>query len=239
MRKQVYLTLNIILIFILAFSTEILSQNILANPTRPSASDNAFLTEYGYTEIEFGYAGQTNYSSLPLLLKFSALKTLELGFAMSGLVNSTYIGNKTETKVGDPSFQLKFQLLKNENIGLAVLGRSDFISGGTKFTFYGVPSFITSFGQIDATAGITSLNNSTSFIYALAFSPNVNLPFGFYLELFGESVENYSPLYFDAGVSYPISSDFVLDAALTRGLNDEATDWQYQIGFTKTLFRLF
>ena len=239
MKNQVYSTIKIILLIVLIIATESLSQNISANPTRPSASDNAFITEYGYTEIELGFSGQTNYSSVPLLLKFSALKTLEIGFAMSGLVNSTYIGNKTETKVGDPGFQLKFQLLKNENIGLAVLGRADFISDDTKFTFYGVPSFITSFGQIDATAGITSLNNSTSFIYALAFSPNVNLPFGFYLELFGENAENYSPKYFDAGISYPISKDFVLDAAIVRGLNDEATDWQYQFGFTKSLFKIF
>lgn len=239
MKNQVNNSIKFILVIVLIISSELLAQNVSANPTRPSASDNAFLTEYGYTEIEMGFSGQTNYSSVPLLLKFSALKSVEIGFSMSGLVNSTYIGNKTETKVGDPGLQLKFQLLKNETMGLAVLGRADFISDDTKFTFYGVPSFITNYGQIDATLGITLLNNTTSFIYALAFSPKVNLPFGFYLELFGESFENYSPIYFDLGVSYPISSDFILDAAVVHGLNNEATDWQYQFGLTKTLFKIF
>lgn len=228
-----------IVIIGLVITPEIFSQGISANPTRPSASDNAFLTEYGYTEIEMGFAGQNNYWTIPTLLKFSILKKAEIGFSMNGLLNSTKIANSTETKAGDPGLQIKFQLLKNENIALSFLARTEFISDDTKFTFYGVPSYITSFGQFDATLGITNISNSTSLIYAIAFSPKVNMPFGFYLEIFGESLENYSPIYFDAGVSYPITSDFVLDAAVVRGLNDEATDWQYQFGFTKTLFKLF
>ena len=122
---------------------------------------------------------------------------------------------------------------------LSVVGRTDFIPDNTKFTVYAVPSFITQYGQIDATAGLSFISSTTSVFYAIAFSPKVNLPVGFYVELFGENAENYSPIYFDAGISYPMSKDFVLDAAIVRGLNDEATDWQYQFGFTKSLFKIF
>ncbi|KUG25601.1 hypothetical protein ASZ90_004574 [hydrocarbon metagenome] len=34
------------------FSSVIFSQEIFSNATRPSASDNGYLTAYGYTEVE-------------------------------------------------------------------------------------------------------------------------------------------------------------------------------------------
>lgn len=57
--------------------TSVCSYSQTANPTRPSAADNAYLTEYGYTEIEMGYMlDQNNYYSLPALLNL--LSTLKL-----------------------------------------------------------------------------------------------------------------------------------------------------------------
>ena len=103
---------------ILIISAEMFSQTVSANPTRPSASDNAFLTEYGYTEIEIGIGAQKNFWAVPTLLKFSAIQNGEFGFIMNGLVNSSTTGGKTETKVGDPGLQLKYQFINNGTIAI-------------------------------------------------------------------------------------------------------------------------
>lgn len=62
------------------FSFESYSQDVSANPTRPSASDNAFLTAKGYSEIEIGFASQKNFWSIPTLLKFSPSECVKLVF---------------------------------------------------------------------------------------------------------------------------------------------------------------
>lgn len=163
----------------------------------------------------------------------------EIGFLMNGLFNNVTVGNYSETKLGDPGLQLKYQFIKKEKMAMAAVGKADFYNGATKFTVYAVPSFLTYFGQIDATAGISTIQDASTLLYAIAFSPKFDLPFGIYLELFGEKPEAYSPLYFDAGISYPVSSDFVLDIALVKGLNKDAIDLQFQIGLTKTLVKIF
>ena len=58
------------------------------NPTRPSASDNAYLTARGYTEIEFGLAYDRDAWALPTLLKWTLHPRIELGFITPGLIQS-------------------------------------------------------------------------------------------------------------------------------------------------------
>lgn len=231
------LFLNLVIVFFLTTSNN--SQTVSSNPTRPSASDNAFITEYGYIEIETGFAAQKYLWSVPSLLKFTLIKNGEFGLIMNGILNGVTTNGKTETKIGDPGLQFKYQFINSGIAALAIVGRSEFIHKDTKLTGYVVPSFTTHLGQIDATAGISKINTTTSVFYAIAFSPRIDMPLGFFVELFGEKIEDYSPLYFDAGISYPITTDFVVDAAVVRGLNKEATDLQYHIGITKTLFKIF
>jgi len=232
------IVLKFIFAIVFLFSINIYSQTVSANATRPSVSDNAFLTAYGYTEVEFGLSTQKNFWSLPMFLKFSAIKNGEFGFLMNGLFNNMTIRNTPETKLGDPGIQFKYQFVNNSSVAFSAVGRLDFMSSNTKLTIYAVPSILTKSGQIDLTVGFSSVNSANSIFYAAAFSPKVDLPFCIYVELFGESWDGYKPFYFDAGISYPVSSDFILDVALVRGLNDDAADWQFQIGFTKTLLKL-
>ncbi len=125
-----------VVIFLIIYSTsDIIGQT--ANPTRPSSSDNAYLTEYGFTELEIGYSGDKDRYSIPALLKFSVLKKLEAGILMSGIIN--YNGSKTQ--IGDPGIQLKYQFLNNQNIAAALAGKIGFSSSSSAtYTFYVVPS---------------------------------------------------------------------------------------------------
>jgi len=226
----------------LFFSLILISINTFAqtaNPTRPSAADNAYLTEYGYSELEIGYSGSDNVYSIPTLLKFSVLKKLEVGLWMSGIIY--YDGN--ETKVGDPGFQLKYQITNNKDLAVSIVGKMGFSnSSSPAYTIYAVPTIQTSFAQFDLTAGTSFIKISDEYdnlyFYALAMSPKIDLPIGIFGEIFGESLSGSNSLYIDFGISYPVTPDFVLDTGITFGLNESATDWIFQIGLTKTLFKI-
>lgn len=225
----------------LFFSLILISINTFAqtaNPTRPSAADNAYLTEYGYSELEIGYLGDKDTYTIPALLKFTILKRLEAGLFMTGII--TNYGN--ETKAGDPGLQLKYQILNNNDFAAALVGRIRFDNSSSPgYTIYAIPTIQTSFAQFDLTAGTSFIKNSEEYdnlyFYALAMSPKIDLPIGIFGEIFGESLSGSNSLYIDFGISYPVTPDFVLDTGLTFGLNESAADWIFQIGLTKTLFK--
>lgn len=222
------------------FSVPIMSQTVGVNPTRPSASDNAFITHYGYSEIELGMAFQKNFWNVPALIKVSPWEKIELGLIFSGLIN--HIGGADpKTEMGDKGLQIKGIVAGGDNYSVAAVARAELISGNeSKVTAYLTPSLITSFGQFDATTGVYFPGGSqNSFVYAAAFSPKMQGKIGAYLELYGEASEFYNPLSFDFGFSYAHTADFVLDASLSLGLNNDAPDWLFQVGFTKLMFRIF
>ena len=230
-----------ILFLVLFYSIILLATNSLsqtANPTRPSAADNAYLTEYGYSELEMGYAGNENGYNFPTLLKFSVFRKLETGVILTGLITDN--GNKT--KIGNPGFQLKYQPIKSDVFVASLVGRMTFDNSASPiYTIYAAPSLQTNFVQIDFTAGTSFINNSSKyenqFFYALAFTPKIKMPIGVFGEIFGEDFSGSNSVYANMGISYPVSSSFVLDTAFTIGLNESATDWIFQVGFTKTLFK--
>lgn len=227
----------------LFFGSLLSAQEFSANATRPSASDNGYLTAYGFTEIELGWAVEENYWSVPALLKFTALPNFELGFLMSGIVNHSEFAGSSDTEVGDFGVQLKSQIYEDPGMAIALLGRTDFLqSEMQRFTLYSAWSFQREMFQLDATVGgvfhSESFAGSNSFIYAVSFAPKFESDAGVYVEIFGESNEVVKPLYFDAGISFAVSPRFILDAAYVTGLNDDALDWQFQVGFTTTLFRI-
>jgi hypothetical protein len=227
----------IIIIFLIVVNSPV-SFAQTANPTRPSAADNGYLTEYGYSELEIGYSGEQNTYTVPALLKFTFDKKLEAGFLMDGVVNY----NGSETKIGNSGIQLKYQFTKNDYVAAALVGKVEFSSSSSSvYTGYLVPSIQTDFAQIDITAGTSFIkiiqDYKTQYFYAFCVSPKVNLPFGFYGEFYGQSLSGISQNYFDVGFGYSVNPDFVLDTAFAIGLNKDAADWIFQIGFTKTLFK--
>jgi hypothetical protein len=227
-----------ILIFF-AFSITTFAQ-VSVNPTRPSASDNAFTTAEGYSEIEFGFSSIKNNWTLPLLLKIGMLQNLEFGFSMNGLLNSV-----TKTETGNPGLQLKYRFYNKGRLSIAFAGKTEFVkSSDPAYTFYAVPSIVAEAFQVDATFGVIIADDgfgyNSSFIHAVALSPNIDDKFGMFAEIFGEMTTNYNPIYLDGGISYKLSDSFVIDGSLTYGLNDDAgKDITIQIGFTSLIFKLF
>ena len=233
---------KILILFLITVSISV-AQDVSTNATRPSASDNGYLTAYGYTELELGWFAQEDYWSIPALLKFSPFKKVELGFIMSGIVNHSEFLGQNETDVGDPGVQIKGQVLNIESMAIAVVGRADFYKNSVKKgTIYGAFSFPRKDFQVDITAGgffgIDSDVIDPGFLWAVAIGSNFEVPTNVYIEFFGENVKDYAPIGFDAGISYKISPDFIIDAAYYTGVNSDALDWQFHVGFTKTLFNL-
>lgn len=208
-----------------------------ASPTRPSATDNAFLTAPGHLEIETGLLLGDGFYSIPTLLKASLINKLEFGFLMSGIINHRS-KPVTSTDVGDPGVQAKYQFMNEGNTAIAGVARLDFADPDARFTAYVTPSLTPIIGRFDATLGLATGGGTTSLIYAVAFSPPMPKPVGIFAEFHGESASNYTPFFFDGGVSFAITPDFVLDAGFGVGLNDDAPDWQFQAGLTKVLAKI-
>jgi len=215
-------------------------EDIKPNPTRPSASDNAYLTHQGYTELEFGLASRAKSWNLPLLLKLGFHENFELGLSMSGLIEHT----SEEYSLGDPGLQLKAQLFNQAWGAVAAVGRIEHINNTKpRYTVYGVASLPLQIAHLDGTFGGVFTDQGTngyahSFTYAVFLSPNLKAPVTAYLEIFGEKAESSNPVSFDCGIFYPISKKIVLDLSITIGLNDDAEDWVIQVGFTTLLFKL-
>ena len=215
-------------------------EDIRPNPTRPSASDNAYLTHLGYTELEFGFLSQTNFQSLPLLFKFTFHKNFELGLTMSGLIDRI----NGEYDFGNPGLQLKTQLIDQSWGAVAAAGRIEYIeSAKPTYTVYGVASLLFEKISLDGTLGGVfsdqgSGDYSDVFTYAFALNSNFESPLGGFLEIFGVNSDFSNPVYFDCGISYGISKNVILDLSITFGLNDESEDWVVQVGFTTLLYKL-
>lgn len=240
--KSKFYSYLFILIFICSMCAwnQGLSQNVSPNPTRPSASDNAYLTHLGYTELEFGLSSQKNFSTLPTLLKFSFYKTMEIGFLMSGLLSHS----GSENEIGDPGLQLKTKLIDQNWGAFALTGRIERAKNSRpKSTIYAVGSFPLNYISIDGTLGAAFFEQgngdyANSVQFAVSFNSNFDGLVGGFLEFFGEDSDYFSPFYFDGGLSYAISSKTVVDCSATLGLNDDAADWILQVGFTTVLFKL-
>ncbi len=221
-----------------------ITAQVKVNPTRPSAADNAFLTAYSYSEIEFGLTAQEKFYGSPALLKFTPIKHVEFGVLTSGILNVTKNG-ETKTETGDFGAQIKGQLVNSENYGLAILGRAEFPKDiDPRYTFYSASSIVSPQFQIDATMGASLAsargnNYKGSFIYAVALAPNLNSDFGAYAEIFGEIGDDYAPISMDVGISYSPSNSVVIDAAMFWGMNDDAQNWMFTVGVTTFVIQLF
>lgn len=234
-----YIYKLIILLNIFCFYT-IFAQSHSVNPTRPSAADNAYLTDYSYSEVEMGASIYEGGWSVPLMLKSTPLQNLEVGLFLNGLVN----GADDETDIGNPGLQLKTQLYESEQFATAFLGKVEFVKEvNPNFTFYFANSFHHELFQADLTLGTLLQDNGSEYdaglIYALAISPKLNGKFGFFAEIFGDYTNSNNSIYIDFGIAYAVSNTLVLDASFTTNEEFDKDFNQFQIGFTTSLFKLF
>jgi hypothetical protein len=187
-----------------------------------------------------GWLKSDNAWSIPALLKFSAGERVEFGFAMTGIVDGAS-GIKTTT--GTPGVQGKVQLLNTSGGAAAAVIRADFPSGlSPSYSFYPVASLQTEPVQVDVTAGGSWSDTGTgyegSFFYAVAVAPKLPGHVGVYGEVFGSVSKGVSAHSFDVGVSFAATPRIVFDTAYTRGLTNDAADWNIQAGMTITLLSL-
>lgn len=210
-------------------------EQVSANPTRPSVSDNAYLTAPGYTELEAGGLVTNNLWTIPALLKFSVHRQLEVGFAMVGLLNHVDGG---DTEIGDPGLQVKAQLLERPWGALALVGRADWAGNSNPgYTAYSTLSYQASKFQLDATLG-GAFFQADALLWAVAVSPKVRSRVGGFAELFGTNSSDGGTTAFDLGFSYGHSSRLVSDVSFTIGLDNNSADWLLQIGLTTVLAKV-
>jgi hypothetical protein len=229
-----------LLFILLIIPIQTFAQDVSPNPTRPSAADNAYLTQPGYTELEFGLSSQTNFWNLPTLLKFSFHENVEVGFLMSGLLNHF----DSENEIGAPGLQLKTKLTDQSWRAFAVAGRIERVKNlRPKYNIYTIGSFLIDKISIDGTLGASFFDQgngdySNSVQYAVSFNSNFEGQIGGFFEVFGENSDYSNPLFVDGGLSYTISKKAVLDCSIALGLNDDADDWIFQVGFTSVLYKV-
>lgn len=211
-----------------------------ANPTRPSVSDNAYLVSPGHLELEIGGLIDPDAFAVPTLLKAAISEYVELGVSSSGLISVDTAADQTQV-FQDPGFQVKSRWIGTEYFSFASVGRAEWIGrDDAQFTLYGVASGAVSKVACDVTVGGVMAPQDgggveTVFNYAVALYPNWDKRFGFYGEIFGSHAASGDPVGIDAGVSYAFTPRFVVDAAVFKGLNASAADWQLQAGFTWTI----
>ena len=210
-------------------------EQVAANPTRPSVSDNAYLTALGYTELEAGGLVTDNLWTIPALLKFSVHRQIEVGFAMVGLLNHVDGG---DTEVGDPGVQAKVQLLEGPWGALAVVGRADWAGNSDPgYTAYSTLSYQASRFQLDATLG-GAFFQSDALLWAVAVSPKVTGRVGGFAELFGTNSSDGSATALDFGLSYGHSARLISDISIAVGLDNNSPDWIFQVGLTTVLAKV-
>lgn len=217
-------------------------QSVSANPTRPSASDNAYITANKYLEMEFGLSTSSSGWSLPLLLKSSVSQKTEFGIFMNGLA---YYNSSDETSdLGNPGLQIKHKFVDSQSFASAIVAKTEFVkNSSTVFTLYDASSFQVEYFQLDITLGVnlfkenSELNNS--YFYAAAISPKLNSKFGVFVEVFGDYTSNQNNLYFDGGISYSLFPTIVFDASYTPENKTTGAPSVVQLGVTTTLYKIF
>lgn len=218
--------------------------NVAANPTRPSVSDNAYKTYTGYLELEVGMLFEKNIIATPHLFKFGLSDRVELGFSSSGIAFFDTSAD-VEKVFQDPGLQVKTQWVRTDNISFASVGRAEWINhSDLQMSLVAVGSGNISVVGWDVTLGGSlspqgSNVYETNVTYAIALYPNWEKKFDFYVEFFGEYANSAKPIGIDAGISYNITPRFVVDLAAFKGLNSDASDWQIQSGITWTFAQLY
>ncbi|RMD49799.1 MAG: hypothetical protein D6830_04115 [Ignavibacteria bacterium] len=232
---------KLLIIFLFSCSAS-WAQSVSANPTRPSASDNAYITANKYLEMEFGLSTSEAGWSLPLLFKSSVFRNTEVGFFMNGLAN--YNSSDETSDLGNPGLQIKHKLIDREFFASAFVAKTEIVkNASTIFTFYDASSFQFEYFQMDVTLGVnfyqTSSKFNNSYFYAAAISPKLNSKFGVFVEIFGDYTSNQNNLYFDGGISYALFPTIVFDASYTPENKTTGAPSVFQLGVTTTLYKIF
>lgn len=210
------------------------------NPSRPLYSDNPDLSKPGYLELEIGVTKMEDHFSIPAMLKLSPLQNFEVGLFVTGISE----GHDSDPEFGKFGTRLKYQMFDINYFSLAMAGRFTFYDiVNVENFFYINPAFNSEIIQIRSTIGITTYNFEYSdfahFSYSIAAISKLKIPISPFVEFYRINYTKYkSPMSISVGSYLTASPDFSIDASYTFGLNEDK-DWVFQVGFTKTLLKLF
>lgn len=209
-------------------------------PYRPSVSNPAALSAPGRFEVEAGLArerdrGQgTALSSLPYLLKYAFSE--DFGILLGGdayLRQSDGMGGRL-SGAGDTSIALKWRrgLDRDSALGLEAgvrlpTARSGLGAGKTDFVVNGIYSATLGEWSADVNLGFTRFGRTAEgegradLAWAAGLSRDLDKPWGVALELSGNARRGTTAQSQLLGaLTYKLSRSVVLDAGLSRGLND-------------------
>lgn len=231
-----------------------------ATPYRPSVSSPAALPEPGWLDMEFGAlratgGGDRHRDSLPVAAKLAFDKDwgvvvgTELGVRRADLDNQVFTG------VGDTTLQLKHRIpTGDEDIAWGIAfgfksptARDSIGSGKSDLLLTGIYSAdLPDDNHFDANIGASRLGayepgeNRTQYAWAAALSHNLSDRWS----VFGEPSGTYrrgvpSTAQFLAGASYAHSKRAIFDLAVARRLTNAGPDWQFMMGMTVLVGRLW
>ncbi len=254
---------------LLAFSTtafgQLFQKPVAATPQRPSNSYNTSTTPAGWVEVEFGSAIDSHVFDSPVVLKVGLQRNLELFVGASPLVHVS--NGHSESGFGDVNLGFRSRFgggmqglptfggvvtvkipTANENKGLG--------TGNTDWTFMIIVSQSTGHYGLDLNVGFKNTNlpegqNQSRFVGILTGSTSFTPKLSAYSELFlsqhvrinrtdvGTADVNNVIFVGAAGISYTVSPRFVIDAGLNINITNAPYDFQFLVGATSTLFKLW
>lgn len=217
------------------------NDEVAATPQRPSFGTSAATTEKGWFELEAGISADEDVFDSPLLLKIGAARNLELFAGVAPVVGS---GREIETISAGSRWRFR-----NGGPGAPSLAgqvsittfRSDFAEKiDTAFLF--ILSHVVEEVAIDFNAGLNLPDSGgEQIIGILTLGKPIGSKFGGYAEIFAtHSFEQDEQIFIASfGASYAVTPRLVFDSALNLDISNAGFDFQFLVGATSTLAKIW
>jgi len=224
------------------------------NTDRPDIANGADVIGKGRVQLETGLAGDKSSGErswgTPFLVRIGLSEAWELRVDGDGYQRQSQDG-VTQHGWGDLGLGAKWHLLEGEGAlpSVGLLGHLSFATGSGGFRGQGTRPEIDLPLEWDLPAGFDlsvmpglyrdrndAGQNYTGGVLALSLGKALNDKTHAFVELAGQqlaSARNGGKLVtLDTGVSYLLSPDMQVDAAVFRGINHQSPDWQWTVGFS-------
>ncbi|HEX8910769.1 MAG TPA: transporter, partial [Humisphaera sp.] len=226
------------------------------SPDRPDTTESPYTVDAGHAQVElsFGEWARTGSAEqldvLPFNLKLGLTNHVDLQFVHAPYERA--VGNgRTDQGHGDAQVRLKVNLLGNDGgdlalavmpyvtlpVGAQAFSNDDRVEGGlivpVSFTLpaeFGLSMMAEVDFVRDGTGGY-----DTVFVHSASLSHDIVGPLAGFLEYAGFAPvdgDGRYEAYLDAGLTYKVNDDVVLDAGVNVGLNSAADDFRVFAGMT-------
>ena len=251
-------TQTFVLILLLAWTSNASGEPPPISTDRILQGNSPDILQPGYFQIETGFYSyetdkENNLKSKHTILNSSSFRigfreNLELRMGFYGY-NFQHIGSEDDSGSSDSELSTKVLLLKASesspkttlNAGISVPTGDDSFSSNKVDPFF---SFIPSFTHFlpesfsnDNSIGVTWNNANADFKYGTIWGYSISESVGFYGEFFGSiPIDSGSNSHgFDWGFTWAVKNNIQLDIFAGKSLNDPATDFFVNMGFSMRL----